>query len=188
MKNKIFCIAEIGINHNGDINIAKKLIRMAKKCGCDAVKFQKRNIDIVYSKDYLNSYRESKWGKTQRQQKIGLEFNKEEYNQINEYCKSLDIEWFASAWDEDSQIFLDSYDCKYNKVASTMLTHDKLLHHIAKQGKLTFISTGMSTWDEIDHAVNIFRINNCPFVLMHCVSIYPCPNDKLNLNLIKEIL
>jgi N-acetylneuraminate synthase len=160
---------------------------MAKKCGCDAVKFQKRTIDKVYTDKFLNSYRESPWGKTQRDQKRGLEFGKKEYDEIDEYCREKEIDWYASAWDEDSQVFLDKYNLKYNKIASPMLTHRELLMHVARQKKKTIISTGMSSWEEMDYAVNIFRFYSCPFVVMHCVSVYPCPPDYLNLNMIKTI-
>lgn len=187
MKNKIFFTGEIGINHNGDIEIAKKLIDMAKDANCDAVKFQKRTIEMVYTKEYLEEYRNSPWGDTQLKQKKGLEFNKKEYDCINNYCKDVGIEWYASAWDVDSQLFLEQYNLNYNKIASPMMTHDKLIKHIAKSKKLTFISTGMSSFDEIDHVVNIFRSYKCPFVLMHCVSIYPCPNEYLNLKMIKTL-
>jgi len=187
MKNNIYFTGEIGINHNGDIEIAKNLIKMAKDCDCDAVKFQKRNIDKVYSKEFLDSYRESPWGKTQRAQKKALEFGKKEFDEIDAYCKEIGIDWYASAWDEDSQVFLEQYDLKYNKIASPMLTHKDLMKHVAKEGKLTFMSTGMSTYDEIDEAVNMFRTYECPFVLMHCVSIYPCPPEYLNLNMITNL-
>ena len=115
----IFVTAEIGINHNGDIDIAKKLIDMAKKAGCDAVKFQKRSIEKVYSKEILDLPRDSQWGSTTRDQKLGLEFEKNEYDQIDDYCKKIGIEWFASCWDVDSQLFIKNYNCKYNKVAYT---------------------------------------------------------------------
>jgi len=183
----VFIIAEIGINHNGSTDLAKKLIKLAKDCGCDAVKFQKRTIDTVYTKEYLNKPRESPWGKTQRAQKYGLEFNKRQFKIIDDYCKELGIDWFASAWDVDSQVFLDQFDLKYNKIASPMLTHDDLLEHVAKQGKKTFISTGMSSWKDIDKAVNIFRAFKCPFVLMHCTSIYPCPVDKLDIKMVETL-
>lgn len=182
-----FLIAELGVNFNGSLDIAKRLISLAKKYDWDAIKFQKRTIDTVYSKEFLDSPRESPWGTTQRQQKEALEFGREEYDEIGRYCKKIDIDWFASAWDIDSQIFLDEYGLKYNKIASPMLTHLPLLEHVAKQGKKTFISTGMSSWDDIDTAVGIFRENNCPFVLMHCVGIYPCPLEKLNLNMISVL-
>ena len=183
----VFIIAEIGINHNGDIEIAKQLIDMAKDAGCDAVKFQKRTIDIVYSKEYLDSPRESPWGTTQREQKEGLEFGKEEYDIIDAYCKEKGIDWFASAWDIESQKFLRQYELKYNKVASAMLTHTDFLKAAAEERKNTFISTGMSTYEDIDVAVDIFKANNCPFTLMHCVSVYPADDNELNLLGILEL-
>lgn len=182
-----FIIAEIGINHNGDIEIAKKLIDWAVLCECDAVKFQKRTIDKVYTKEYLDSYRESPWGTTQREQKEGLEFGKEEYDIIDAYCKEKHIDWFASAWDIESQKFLQQYDLKYNKVASAMLVQEDFLEMVAKEKKHTFISTGMSTFDEIDRAVEIFRENNCPFELMHCNSTYPMKNEDANLRMIETL-
>ena len=159
---KIFVIAEIGINHNGDLEIAKKLIDIAVESGCDAVKFQKRTIDFVYSEDLLNSERESPWGTTQREQKEGLEFNLEEYKEIDNYCKSKKIDWFASAWDLESQNFLKQFNCNFNKVASAMITYKDLLKEIASEGKHTFISTGMSTIEDIDNAVEIFENTNVP--------------------------
>ena len=183
----VFITAEIGINHNGDIDIAKKLIDVAKECGCDAVKFQKRTIDKVYSKEILDTPRESPWGTTTREQKIGLEFNKKEYDIIDKYCWQKDIEWYASTWDIDSQLFLKQYNLKYNKVASAMLTHLKLLRIIADEKKHTFISTGMSTLDEIRKAVEIFRNANCPFELLHANSSYPMKIEEANLNCIKTL-
>lgn len=187
MIKKIFFIAEVGINHNGNIDIAKKLISMAKNCGCDAVKFQKRTIDIVYSKEELDKLRESPWGNTQRQQKEGLEFGKKEYDEINVFCKEQKIKWFASAWDVESLEFLDNYNCEFNKVASALITHQTFLKEVAKRKKHTFISTGMSDYSKIDKAVEIFTENNCSFELMHTVSAYPCPEDKLNLHLIQKL-
>lgn len=181
---RTFIAAEIGINHNGDLELAKNLIDLAVIAGCDAVKFQKRTVDKVYTKEYLAGPRESPWGHTQRDQKEGLEFGKEEYDQIDSYCKAKGIAWYASAWDIDSQKFLRQYDLKYNKVASAMLTNDELLEEIAEEGRYTFIATGMSTFKEIDHAVDIFRKKNCPFELMHCNSTYPMPLEEANLNLI----
>lgn len=183
----VFIISEIGINHNGDINIAKELIDMAKECGCDAVKFQKRTIDIVYTKELLDSHRESAWGSTQRDQKEGLEFGKEEYDEINRYCKQIGIEWFASAWDTESQKFLRQYNLLHNKIASAMLTHIPLLEMVAEERKHTFISTGMSNYEQIDKAVDIFRAADCPFTLMHCVSTYPCTDEDCNISLIPEL-
>lgn len=179
-----FIIAEIGINHNGDMKLAKKLIDTAVIAGCDAVKFQKRTVDKVYTKEYLDGPRQSPWGTTQRAQKEGLEFGKEQYDEIDRYCKEKGIEWYASAWDIDSQKFLQQYDCKYNKVASAMLTKDELLEEIAAEKKYTFIATGMSSYEEIDHAVEIFRKHDCPFELMHCNSTYPMPMEDANLKLI----
>lgn len=176
-----FIIAEIGINHNGDINIAKQLIDGAVAAGCDAVKFQKRTIDIVYTKDDLDRPRESPWGTTNRQQKMGLEFEKAEFDEIDQYCKNKGIHWFASAWDIKSQIFLRQYDLKYNKVASAMLTDRALLQIIAEEGRYTFISTGMSTLEQIAKAVEVFRAASCPFELMHCCSTYPMPVENANL-------
>ncbi len=186
-QNIPFIIAEIGINHNGDIDIAKQLIGMAKNAGCDAVKFQKRTIDIVYLKEFLESPRESPWGTTQRVQKEALEFRKEQYNIIDDYCKQQKIDWFASAWDIESQLFLRQYNLKYNKVASPMLTNIPLLDVIAEEKKLTFISTGMSSYDDIDKALDIFKKHSCPFTLMHCQSAYPAPEEELNLLCIKTL-
>jgi len=180
-------IAEIGINHNGDLNVAKDLILLAKNCGCDAVKFQKRTIDIVYSKEELDKPRESPWGKTQREQKEGLEFSKKDYDEINNFCKKNNIIWFASAWDIPSLVFLDQYNLKYNKIASAMITHEEFLTEVAKRKRYTFISTGMSEYKAIDRAVEIFKDNKCEFELMHTVSAYPCPEDQLNLHLINDL-
>lgn len=184
---KIFIIAEIGINHNGNIDLAKKLIDAAVVAGCDAVKFQKRTVDKVYTKEYLDGPRQSPWGETQRAQKEGLEFSKAEYDIIDAYCREKGITWYASAWDIDSQKFLRQYDCKYNKVASAMLTKKALLEEIADEGKYTFIATGMSSYEEIDQAVEIFERHNCPYELMHCNSTYPMPIEEANLKLISEL-
>lgn len=181
----VFTIAEIGINHNGDIEIAKKLIRQAKRCGFDAVKFQKRTIEEVYSKEELDSTRESPWGNTFRDQKLGLEFEKEEFDEINVLCKSLNINWGCSAWDINSYKFLRNYNLNFNKIASPMLTNYSLLEHVAKDGLKTYISTGMSTIEEIDKAVQIFEDVNCNYELMHCVSKYPFEDHHANLNVIK---
>jgi N-acetylneuraminate synthase len=180
----VFVTAEIGINHNGDVEIAKKLIDGAKTAGCDAVKFQKRTIEKVYSKEILDSPRESPWGKTTRDQKVGLEFNKKQYDEIDTYCKNKNIIWYASSWDIDSQIFLRQYELKYNKVASAMLTNLELLKTIAEEKKYTFISTGMSTIDEIQKAVNLFREYGCPFELQHSNSSYPMKMEEANLKCI----
>jgi len=176
-----FVIAEIGINHNGDLDIAKRLIDEAKAAGCDAVKFQKRTIDIVYTAEVLAQPRQSPWGTTQRAQKEGLEFGAAEYDVIDAYCRQVGLDWFASAWDLPSQTFLEKYNLNLNKIASAMLTHMPLVKAVAAEGKLTFVSTGMSTLGQIDRAVEIFRQANCPFVLMHTVSTYPTPPADLNL-------
>ena len=184
---KPYLIGEIGINHNGDIAIAKKLIKRAKDCKFDAIKFQKRNIDIVYDKKTLDTPRESPWGKTTREQKIGLEFEKAEYDEIDKYCKELEIDWFASAWDLKSLEFLENYNLKYHKIASAMIVDQKFLEEVAKKKKHTFISTGMSTKENIDNAVNIFKKNNCSFELMHCVSTYPMKVEDANLITINQL-
>ncbi len=183
----IFITAEIGINHNGDVEIAKQLIDVASEAGADAVKFQKRTIDLVYSNEILNSPRESPWGTTVRAQKEGLEFGLEEYKVIDGYCKKKGIEWFASAWDIESQKFLRQFDCKYNKIASAMIIYQDLLKEVALEKKHTFISTGMTPFDQIDRAVEIFNKNGCFFELMHCISIYPMKDEEANLNRIKTL-
>lgn len=182
-----FIVAELGINHNGDMSICKELIDIASESGCNAVKFQKRDINKVYTQDFLNSYRESPWGVTQREQKSGLEFDLNEYKEINQYCKEKGIEWFASAWDLNSQKFLQQFNCKYNKIASAMIVYEDLLKMVAKEGKHTFISTGMTTYDDIQKAVDIFRVADCPFELMHTVSTYPMKVENANLNMINTL-
>jgi len=181
---RIFVTAEIGINHNGDLYIAKQLIDVAKIAGSDAVKFQKRTVEKVYSKEELDKPRESPWGTTTREQKLGLEFGKAEYDEIDRYCKEKKIEWYASAWDLESQAFLCRYNLKYNKIASAMITHAELLREVASERKHTFISTGMCDMGMIDRAVDIFRKADCPFELMHCVSTYPTNDEDANLNCI----
>ena len=183
----VFIIAEIGINHNGSLDICKKLIDVAKNSGCDAVKFQKRTLDKVYSKEQLLSSRESPWGNTFYDQKKGLEFGIKEYKQINAYCKQKKINWFASAWDIESQKFLNKFKTKYNKIASAMIIDKKFLDFVAKQKKHTFISTGMMDLNMIDVAVNIFKNCNCAFTLLHTVSTYPALEEDLNLNCIKTL-
>lgn len=184
---RVFIIAEIGINHNGDLDLAKQLITTAKSCGCDAVKFQKRDIDQVYSKELLDSPRESPWGTTQREQKMGLEFGEKEYDEIDRYSKELNIDWFASAWESNSLAFLDKYKLKYNKVASAMTVSPAFLKEVAKRKQHTFISTAMSTMDQIGEAVEIFRSADCPFELMHCVATYPMKVEDANLRCITTL-
>jgi len=184
---KPFLIAEIGINHNGDLSIAKKIIDFASNANFDAVKFQKRAVEKVYTKEFLDSPRESPWGKTQRDQKNGLEFDEADYKIIDEYCKEKKIEWFASCWDTDSQLLMRKFNLKYNKVASPMLGNLPLVRMIAEEGKYTFVSTGMSTLEEIDKVVDIFKKKNCPFELMHCNSSYPMKDSDANLNCITTL-
>jgi len=184
---KIFIIAEIGINHNGDLDLAKKMILEAKKCGVDAVKFQKRDIDLVYSKDDLDKKRESPWGDTQRDQKFGLEFSMQDYKEIDKYCKKNDIIWFASAWDKNSLKFLQNFDLKFNKIASAMIVDKNFLSEVAKEKKHTFISTGMCDLKNIEDAVEIFKKNDCSFELMHCVSAYPFNDENADLGLISYL-
>ena len=177
----LYLIAEIGINHNGDFNIAKKLIDYAAEAGFNAVKFQKRTIDKVYTKEFLDSPRDSPWGKTQRDQKNGLEFNFNTYKRIQKHCLEKKIDWSASAWDLDSQFFLQDFNLSFNKIASPMLGHIPLLKLVASEGKKTYISTGMSSLEELDEIVNLFVKVNCPFELMHCVSTYPMKEEDANL-------
>ena len=182
-----YLIAEIGINHNGDIDIAKELIKNAKYCKFNSVKFQKRTIDIVYDKKTLDIPRESPWGTTTREQKLGLEFEKNQYDEIDRYCKEIEIDWFASAWDIKSIEFLDNYNLKYHKIASAMIVDLKFIEQVASRKKHTFISTGMSTKANIDDAVRIFKKNNCSFELMHCVSTYPMKPEDANLITINQL-
>jgi N-acetylneuraminate synthase len=185
--NKPFLIAEIGINHNGDINIAKQLIDEAILAGFDAVKFQKRDVNLVYSKEILDTPRESPWGTTTREQKNALEFNFDDYKKIDNYCKSKNINWFASAWDLNSLKFLNKFNLKYNKIASAMIVDKVFLNEVAKDRKYTFISTGMSTLKNIEVAVDVFKKNNCPFELMHSVSTYPMAVEDANLLTINSL-
>ena len=180
-------IAEIGINHNGDMAIARQLVDIAALAGCDIVKFQKRTIDIVYSQEFLDSSRESPWGSTQRAQKEGLEFGQKEYAEIDSYCKARGIAWTASAWDIEAQKFLQQFKLSYNKVASAMLTNNDLLEEIASEKRMTFISTGMSNYQEIDSAAAVFKKHDCPFELLHCVSTYPMDPADANLKMIKAL-
>ena len=185
---KPFLIGEIGINHNGSIDLAKKLIELAVSSGFDAVKFQKRDPDISTPEEQKLKLRQTPWGDmTYLDYKKKIEFGENEFNEIDKFCKKKKIIWFASAWDLQIQIFLKKYKLKYNKVASAMLTNINLIEKIADEKKLTLISTGMSTIKDISKAVNIFRKKKCKFLLMHCVSTYPCPIQNLNLNLIQTL-
>jgi len=181
---RIFITAEIGINHNGDLDMAKQLIDVAKLAGADAVKFQKRTIERVYSSEELDRPRESLWGTTTRDQKLGLEFGKSEYDEIDRYCSEKRIAWFASAWDMESLEFLRQYNLNYNKIASAMIIYTDFLREVASEKKYTFISTGMCDLETIDRAVEIFLKEDCPFELMHCISTYPTIDEDANLNCI----
>ena len=183
-----FICAEIGINHNGSIDIAKKLIDIAVRCGCDAVKFQKRNVEMVYTKETLDSPRESPFGKTTREQKLGLELSLKQYSMIDKYCKKQKIHWYVSSWDVQSQIEMRKFHTKYNKIASAMLIHKKLLETVAEEKKYTFISTGMSSIKQITDAVKIFRKYKCPFELMHSHSSYPMSEEEANLRVIPFLI
>lgn len=177
-----FVIAEIGINHNGDVNLAKKLISVAKTFGCDAVKFQKRTVDVVYTPEELATPRPNPFGTTNGDLKRGLEFGYEEYKEIDKYCKEKDIIWFASCWDEASVDFIDQFDPPCYKVSSASLTDDNLLRHTKSKGKPILLSSGMSTIEEVDHAINLLGEDN--LLLFHCTSTYPTDNNEINLNVI----
>ena len=183
----IYIVAEIGINHNGSLDYAKELIDMAVKCGCDAVKFQKRNLDIVYGDELLSQKRDSPWGNTQRDQKEALEFSLKEYDQIDQYCKDKSISWFASSWDQESQIAMRKYNFPYNKIASAMTTNKTFVELVASERIPTFVSTGMTEINEIDWVVNIFRKYKCDLMLMHTVSTYPSLDGNLNLKCINTL-
>ncbi len=180
-----FIIAEIGINHNGSVELAKKHIDLAIKAGCDAVKFQKRTVDIVYTKEELAKERKSVFGNTNGDLKRGLEFGYEEYSEIDKYCKEKGIIWFASCWDEDSVDFIDQFDVPCYKIASASLTDDNLLSHTKSKGKPVLLSTGMSTMDEIRHAVEILGKDN--LIIYHCTSTYPSNAEETNLKAIETL-
>ncbi len=183
----IYITAEIGINHNGDLEIVKELIDQSKSAGVDAVKFQKRTIEIVYSEDVLSQHRDSPWGTTQREQKEGLELSLEDYKEIDSYCKKIGIDWYASAWDIPSQDFLNNFNLNVNKIASAMTTNIEFIERVASEQKPTFISTGMCTYEQIQKAVDVFNNKNCEFVLMHTNSEYPSKEENLNLNAINTL-
>ena len=183
-----YIIAEIGINHNGSLDTAKRLIDIAALSGCDAVKFQKRNPDVCVPEHQKNVPRETPWGTmSYLEYKYKVEFGKEEYDQIDEYCKTKNIAWSASPWDMDSLSFLEQYDIPFIKVPSAMLTNEELMRGCAKSGKKVIFSTGMSTLEEIDQAVGWMREEDCEFALLHCNSTYPAPLEELNLQCIKTL-
>ncbi len=178
-----FIIAEIGINHNGSVALAKKMIDIAITTGCDAVKFQKRTVDIVYTKEELAKERKSVFGNTNGDLKRGLEFGLKEYQEIDAYCKEKGILWFASCWDEQSVDFIDQFDVPCYKIASASLTDDNLLKHTRSKGKPILLSTGMSTMEEIEHAVSVLGKDN--LVIYHCTSTYPSNAEETNLKTIQ---
>ena len=177
-----YIIAEIGINHNGDIDLAKRLISVAVAAGCDAVKFQKRTVDVVYTAEELAQPRENPFGPTNGDLKHGLEFGLEEYQEIDRYCRASKIPWFASCWDEASVDFIDQFDVPCYKIASASLTDDDLLRHTRAEGKPIILSTGMSTLEEIDHAVEVLGTED--LILLHACSTYPAYYEELNLRVI----
>ena len=186
--NNIYIIGEIGINHNGELGLAKQMIDMAKECGCDAVKFQKRNVEKVIPKEMWNIKKETPYGIVNYlEYKKGIELSNEDYKKINKYCLEKEIDWFASAWDEDSLEFINSFQCKYNKLPSPMLFDLEFVRKVAKHGTKTLISTGMTTLNDIYKLLKIFKESKCPYILMHCVGVYPCPDEILNLNAIKTL-
>ena len=187
-RKKPFLIAEIGINHNGSVKLAKQLIDLAKKYDFDAVKFQKRDPNVCVPEKQKNEIRQTPWGQmTYLKYKEKIEFGKKEFKEIDRYCKKIKIDWFCSSWDPNSIKFMKGFKTKYNKVASAVVTNLHLIALIAKEKKLTFISTGMCKIQDINNAIKIFKKNKCDFVLMHCVSTYPCLEKDLNLNLIKTL-
>ena len=181
-----YLIAEIGINHNGNIDLAKRLISVAVAAGCDAVKFQKRTIDVVYTEKELSTPRENPFGPTNGDLKRGLEFGEADFAEIDKFCKQVKIDWFASPWDEASVDFLQMFNPPIYKIASASLTDDNLLRHIRKTGKPVIASTGMSTYAEIDHAVEVLGKND--LILMHTTSTYPAKYEQLNLRAIPGMI
>ncbi|HSA05587.1 MAG TPA: N-acetylneuraminate synthase family protein [Candidatus Gastranaerophilales bacterium] len=180
-----FIIAEIGINHNGCVNVAKKLIDLAVSSGCNAVKFQKRTVDIVYSQEELALPRPNPFGETNGDLKRGLELKLEDYEEIDDYCKKRGIMWFSSCWDKNSVDFMEYFEPPCYKIASATLTDDDLLAYTVSKNRPVLISTGMSTLEEIDHALSITGTNNV--ILYHCTSTYPTDAEEANLNAIHEL-
>lgn len=180
-----FAVAEIGINHNGHLDIARKLIEAASIVGCDAVKFQKRTIEVVYTPEELARPRESPFGTTNGDLKRGLEFGYEQYQAIDEYCKMHNILWYASCWDRGSLEFVEQFSPPCYKIASALLTDDELLRHHRRYGRPIILSTGMSTIEQIDHAVEVVGAED--LILMHCISTYPSQPEELNLKAIHTL-
>ena len=180
-----YIVAEIGINHNGSMENAMNLIDLAVECGCDAVKFQKRTVDIVYSADELARPRENPFGPTNGDLKRGLEFGVEEFSRIDQYCKEKGIDWFVSCWDEDSVDFIEQFGPPCYKIASASLTDDGLLRYHRKLGKPLIISTGMSTMEQIAHAVEVVGLDD--LIILHSTSTYPAKTEELNLSVIPAL-
>jgi len=178
----VFIVTEVGINHNGSVDLAKKLIDMAVTCGADAVKFQKRTIEVVYTKDDLARYRESPFGNTNGALKRGLEFGYKEYKEIDDHCREKGIMWFASCWDEGSVDFIDQFNPPCYKIASACLINDNLIRYTRSKGKPILLSTGMSTMEQISNAVEILGKDD--LILLQCTSTYPSDNSELNLKVI----
>ena len=183
--NPCYIIAEIGINHNGSLDLAKEIIKASADCGCDAVKFQKRTVDVVYSPEELERPRENVFGATNGDLKRGLEFGVEEFTEIDKYCKELGIDWIASCWDEASVDFIEKFDPPCFKISSASLTDDGLLRHHKKYGRPIILSTGMSTMEQIGHAVDVLGEEN--LIVLHCTSTYPTKMDELNLKVIQTL-
>lgn len=183
----VYIIAEIGINHNGSRALALDLVKMAAECGCNAVKFQKRDIWTVYDQEFLASPRQSPWGDTQLDQKAGLELDRSDFVAIRDTARSLNLDFFASAWDLQSLVFLEDLKPKHHKIASALITHYEFCEEVAKLGRHTFISTGMCEMAHISHIVKVFRRYKCDFTLMHCVSQYPCEPRNANLGMIRTL-
>ena len=180
-----FLVAEIGINHNGNVEIAKKLIDAAALCGCDAVKFQKRTVEVVYTSEELAKPRENPFGPTNGDLKRGLEFGQQQYEEIDRYCRRKGILWYASCWDEASVEFLEQFDPPCYKIASASLTDDNLLRHHRRYGRPIILSTGMSTLEQIDHAVEVLGTKD--LIILHCTSTYPSAVEELSLRTIKSL-
>jgi N-acetylneuraminate synthase len=182
---RVFFVAEVGINHNGDLAQAKKLITAASAAGCDAVKFQKRTVDVVYPPDELARPRESPFGDTNGDLKYGLEFGEDEYREIDRFCRDLELIWFASCWDPTSVDFIEQFEPACHKIASPSLTDDELLRHVRETGRPIILSTGMSSFEQIDHAVEL--LGSTDLIIMHTTSTYPSQPDELNLRVIPSL-
>ena len=186
--SKPLLIAEIGINHNGDIELAKKLVKMSLENGCDFVKFQKRNPEVCVPTHKRNELKDTPWGSmTYLEYKKRIEFGQSEFLEIESYCTEVGIQWSASAWDLESQDFVFNFNVPFNKVASAMNTNYDFIEKVAKEGKVTFVSTGMSEMNEIEKCVKVFEKYDCPYILMHTVSTYPANDEDLNLAVIKTL-